>query len=714
MSVNSILGSALSGLQASQAGMRSTSNNISNVNTPGYAREEVLISSQSLGGAGAGVTVDGVRRVTDAFLAAAALSAAARATAAETRLELLDRAQAAFGDPSSGTSIFSSVNQLFASFAELAGDPASPVRRAGSIADLQASLSEFDRLASDLQSSRAEADARIANVTDRINDLLQEVTRLNTQLTRVVDGGATSGAENAMSQVLDELSTLMDVRVIRQPTGAIEVRTQDGLLLAGHSTASLSYSSLGTATPGSVYPEIMVTIGQAPPRPLGPHVGGGELRGLLDVRDRELNDLAATLGEFAGRTADAVNRAHNAATAYPPLNAMTGRDTGLLAADAHGFTGATTLTVLGADGSLQHTIALDFDAGTLALDGGVPGALSGPTIGDLVNDLNGALNLVGGAASFANGVLSLNAAAGEGLAFVEDATVPSARGGRTLAHFFGLNDLVTSATPLFFETGFTAGDAHGFTAGDTFELRLQDNDGATLRDVTVTIPGAPNDTFGDILSALNDATTGFGAFGTFGFDGEGELQFTPAAGREGSAIKVLSDNTRRGTTTHTFTGLFGVGDGVRAVRAQGLTVRADIEADSSHLALGQVDLSGSPALGTIVTGAGDGDGAIALRAAGSTSMAFDAAGGFPAMTSTLVDYAGRVAADAGRRANAADREHAAAVALKSAADERRGSVEGVNLEEELVKLTTFQQSFNAASRLIQAAKEMSDTLINMI
>jgi len=98
MSVNAILGSALSGLQASQAGMRTTSSNIANVNTPGYAREVVNISSQSVGGMGVGVNIDGVRRVTDAFLVAASLSATSRATAADIRLELLDRTQSAFGE----------------------------------------------------------------------------------------------------------------------------------------------------------------------------------------------------------------------------------------------------------------------------------------------------------------------------------------------------------------------------------------------------------------------------------------------------------------------------------------------------------------------------------------------------------------------------------------------------------------------------------------
>ena len=46
--------------------------------------------------------------------------------------------------------------------------------------------------------------------------------------------------------------------------------------------------------------------------------------------------------------------------------------------------------------------------------------------------------------------------------------------------------------------------------------------------------------------------------------------------------------------------------------------------------------------------------------------------------------------------------------------QRRQSVEGVNLDEELVRLTTFQQAFNASARMIQAAKELFDVLTNII
>jgi flagellar hook-associated protein 1 FlgK len=712
MSVNHILNTALTGLRASQAGMRTTSANISNVNTPGYAREQLSLTSRSLDGIGAGVDVLGVRRITDAFLVAASLSSSARAGGSAAVYELLDRVQSFFGDPSSGATMFSSLNEMFAGFAEVAADPSSPVRRAASISDMRSSFAEYDRVANEIQAVRGEADARISHVVDRINDLLQDVGDLNTQIARSYHVGESSGAENALSQVLDELSGLIDIRVIRQNSGALEVRTTDGVLLAGNTVATLSYSSIGIASPGDTHPAITIQSGVAPAQTFESHVRSGELRGLLDVRDRELPAIAAILGEFAGKTADALNRAHSTATAYPPVQIMTGRDTGLRGADAVGFTGSTTLTVLGADGTLAHRVDIDFDAGTIAVDGGGPAAYGATLIA-----LEGALNAVfvgfgaGGSVNIApGGVFEFDAGAGFGLAFVEG-TPPSSRGGRGFAHFFGLNDVATSARPLFFETGFTAADGHGFAGGGAFTLRLESSSGATLREATITMTAG--ETFGDVLADLNDPVAGLGAFGTWSLDGDGELHFAPAAGFTGSSMKVLSDTTARGASSHTFTDLFGVGDGVRSARAFNLAVRADIDADPSRLALGKVDLAGV-AIGDIVTGSGDGAGGSALRAAGSTGLAFDAAGGFPSMSSTLLDYAGRVAGEVGRRAGVAERQWNSAEALRSEAAERRASVEGVNLEEELVSLTTFQQSFNAASRLIQAAKEMSDTLMQMI
>ena len=63
--------------------------------------------------------------------------------------------------------------------------------------------------------------------------------------------------------------------------------------------------------------------------------------------------------------------------------------------------------------------------------------------------------------------------------------------------------------------------------------------------------------------------------------------------------------------------------------------------------------------------------------------------------------------------NASDQSDAAN-ALLSQATAQRSAREGVNLDTELVNLTTYQQSYNASARLIQAAKDMYDTLLQIL
>ncbi|NWP89459.1 flagellar biosynthesis protein FlgK, partial [Escherichia coli] len=109
-----------------------------------------------------------------------------------------------------------------------------------------------------------------------------------------------------------------------------------------------------------------------------------------------------------------------------------------------------------ADGTLVASTKIDFDA-------------LGPnaTIDDMVAAINTGLGGAG-TASFANGKFSIAAnGTGNGVAIGQDATKPSARAGQGVSQFFGLNDLVRSDTSSLVSSGFTAGDPHGFGAGET-------------------------------------------------------------------------------------------------------------------------------------------------------------------------------------------------------------------------------------------------------
>src|ERR1700749_4437391 len=111
-SIGGMMATATTGLAAAQVGLSTTSDNVANANTPGYVRKIVNQSSLVNQGTGAGVTVNGIKRVTDAYLESASLTANATSSKADVMSSIFDQAQSLFGDPSSTTNYFSGLNDV--------------------------------------------------------------------------------------------------------------------------------------------------------------------------------------------------------------------------------------------------------------------------------------------------------------------------------------------------------------------------------------------------------------------------------------------------------------------------------------------------------------------------------------------------------------------------------------------------------------------------
>ena len=81
---------------------------------------------------------------------------------------------------------------------------------------------------------------------------------------------------------------------------------------------------------------------------------------------------------------------------------------------------------------------------------------------------------------------------------------------------------------------------------------------------------------------------------------------------------------------------------------------------------------------------------------------------------SLNDYAAQFGGSIGRDAATAASQSTSASAVKTQADAKRQGVEGVNIDEELINLTTYQQAYSANARMIQATKDLFDTLVNIL
>jgi flagellar hook-associated protein 1 FlgK len=705
LSLNGIMSSALTALQANQSALSVVSNNVSNVNTPGYARRTVDFQTLSAGGQLAGVDIASVQRVVDQFLNQEVLSAQSSSSLYGAQSDVYDQVNALLGSPGDGTSLSSQLTDVSTALGQAALSPTSSASQLGVLNSLQGLANTVSSLSSSLSNLQSQTDSQVASQIGSANDLIQQIYQLNSQIATADAGGDTSSALlDQRDEAVQNLSQLMDVRTTQMSNGTVAVMTTDGTSLVGNTYAQLSYSA--SDTPG-VYQPVMLqnidpatgqAIGQA--QALDPHLSGGSLTGLIGMRDGPLADLQNELGSFAQGLAQSFNAQNNANAAFPPPTTLSGRDTGLLSSDALNFSGQTTIAITDDNGVKQHTIAVDFDAGTISVDGGAASSFT-PTIGGFTSALNSALG-ANGSASFANGQLTISATGTNGVVIQDDASTPSSRGGMGFSQFFGLNDLFQSAGPSTYATGLSASDAAGLNNGGEIDLQLKGADGSIVKQASVAV--TPSMTIGQVVSALN---TAMGGTESFTLNSDGSITTAPSANYSGAQLQVTNDTTQRGTTGISFTDLFG-GSNALAAQAQGFAVNPAIVSDPSRLAFATPDVSSDQ-----VVGGGDSSGLQALQTLATATQNFAPAGDLGSQTCSLGDYAASFYQDIATLSSTATSNQTAQNDRLTEAQTRQSNESGVNLDEELSNMMIYQQAYSAGARMLTTADQLYQALLQI-
>src|ERR1700760_262426 len=111
------MGSAISALKANQAALGVVANNITNLNTPGYARRVVNLESLSAGGQLMGVDIASVQRITNDFLSQEQLAAGGSSSQYDTMADLFKQLNGLLGSPGDNQSIATQITNLGKAFA---------------------------------------------------------------------------------------------------------------------------------------------------------------------------------------------------------------------------------------------------------------------------------------------------------------------------------------------------------------------------------------------------------------------------------------------------------------------------------------------------------------------------------------------------------------------------------------------------------------------
>lgn len=707
MGLNGIMSGALSALQANTQALGIVSGNVANINTPGYARRVVTMGTLSANGQLQGVDVQTVQRATDQFINQEVLSASSSSSRYSTQTAAFDQLNGLLGSPGDGTALTSKLSNIYSALGQAALSPTASSSQTAVLNSLQGFATSVSSLSSSLSTMQSQADTQIASSIGTVNGLIKQVYDLNTQIKVATAGGDTSSALLDQRDVaLQSLSQYIDVRTTPQEDGSVTVMTQDGISLVGSTYGQLSYTA--SKTGGTYQPISLQTVNPSGGQLIGnaqsldQHLSSGSIKGLLDMRDGTLADLQNELGALAQGVSQAVNAQHNANSAYPPPTSLDGRNTGLLSTDALNFTGKTTVAVVDSSGNMVQSVALDFDANQYSTDGGATWTSFTPTIGGLTSALNTALGS-NGSASFSDGQLSIGATGTNGIVVQDDATTPSSRGGAGFSQFFGLNDVFELAGPSLLATGLSASDVCNLAADGNISLQVKGPNGDIVKQASTTITAGM--TVGQALGALNTALAGAA---TLTLNSDGSVSTQVAAGYPNYQLQVVNDTTARGTTGVSLTKLFGIGSDQLAQQAVGFSVTPDIANDPSRLAFATPDVTSST-----VVGSGDFSGLAALQNLFTSRQNFVQAGDIGAQAVTLNDYAAGFYQDAATRSSAATDNATSQSARLTEAQTRQASTSGVNLDEELTNMMSYQQAYAAGARMLNVVDQLYSTLLQI-
>lgn len=294
----SMLNIGFSGLNAAQIALNVTAQNIANVNTIGYSRQEAMMGSLSGFGRldnGMGVEVTGVRRITDDYLVSQHWRSRSYTGASYSFHQYINTTEQLLGSES--MNIAKGLDSFFASLSAALDSPETPAQRSQIVSSAGALANRFGQLNESMLTQEKQIDDQLNSTVSQVNSYLKQVAELNTQISEQASKGVnTSVLEDSREQIVRELSTFMEVRVNRQSDGSFSLSLPQGqpLVLAGSSsTLSLAGDSLSL----SFGPQSFDV----------PKLHGGSLAGVLEYRTTVLRPLRDELNQIAKKLADDFN-----------------------------------------------------------------------------------------------------------------------------------------------------------------------------------------------------------------------------------------------------------------------------------------------------------------------------------------------------------------------------------------------------------------------
>nr|WP_295887077.1 flagellar hook-associated protein FlgK [uncultured Devosia sp.] len=310
MGLTSSLTNAVSGLRVNQDSLDILSRNIANSGTPGYHRQQLNIVDYNSQDSSYARSV-GTNRAFNSSLQAYYNRQVSDTANSSVSASYLDRLQGFLGKPGTAGSLDKVFSGLQNALQGIATSPDDYNSRAQAVSAAQSMVETLNRLSSTIQGMRQETEGQIASDVHNLNGMLSSLAEVNN---RMLDLGMTETARAALLDQRDRLvgsvAEMIDVRADYRADGTVALMTRSGVGLIDNGISTFKFESAGNLSPNSIFdPDPAQTkVGKMTlTTPSGLTIDlvtqgvlqGGELGGLVTLRDRTLVEAQEQLDQIA-------------------------------------------------------------------------------------------------------------------------------------------------------------------------------------------------------------------------------------------------------------------------------------------------------------------------------------------------------------------------------------------------------------------------------
>ncbi|MCE1241877.1 flagellar hook-associated protein FlgK [Oryzomicrobium sp.] len=671
----------LTGINAAQYGLLTTSHNITNANTDGYNRQVISQATNiplptGAGFVGQGTHVATVQRMYNQFLSQQVMQAQTSANEYNTYYKQVSQVDNLLGDSNAGLS--SALQGFFSGVQQLASKPGNSTVLATMVSSAQTLASRFQTMENQLNQLYQGTNQQITDTVNKINSYATQIAKLNESITMAQ--ASTNQPPNDLldqrDQLISQLNQEIRVTTVTQSDGSLSVLIGSGQqLVVGQQVSQL------TTQPSQDDPTRMAvalqtgSVNMELPESL---LSGGNLGGFLSFRSGALDDARNTLGQLAASVALTFNAQQ---ALGQDLHGNVAGDVGFASqlfqiSDPKVIRNSTSSNTAVLSASFQApqnsngNFSTQLTSSDYELQFGTGGAY---TVVRLSDNSQVASGTVSGApptnVSFDGVQLSITTAGLNGDRFTIQPTKEVARNFAVNSAVIGDPSLVAAAAPIRASAALT-------NTGDATITQGSVGTGYTLPTTPLT------------LSYTNTPSSGLTGFPV------------------GSTISVTDASGNTTTTTiAAATDVVAFGSG-NTITINGPTVNAV-----------SFSVSGTPKAGDQFTlqknvaGVADGRNAN-LMGLLQTQQTMTGSGNGGGLT-TFQDSYGALVARVGTKTNEVKVMGDSQSAQLASAQSSQQSLSGVNMDEEAANLIKYQYMYQASAKMLQVGSTIFDTILSI-